>query len=102
DLSSTKEDPFASPYRTAKASADEKDGFDTFEPFVPKQPENTPFKVAKPKKKKDSFEDSDFDDDDDDDDEGEENIRIVIRAKMKDGEDAGADALGKLSSVPSD
>ena len=83
------DDPFASPYKTAKSNAINQDGiggFDTFEPFVPKQPENTPYKVAKkPKKKRDSFEDSDsFDDDGDDDDEPEESFRIVIRAKNND------------------
>ena len=92
------DDPFASPYKTAKSNADQdgSGGFDTFEPFVPKQPENTPYKVAKkPKKKKDSFEDSDSFDDDDDD-EPEESFRIVIRAKNNDTQRSEANSnLGK-------
>lgn len=101
-------DPFASPYKSAKgpSSEDSKNAFDSFaEPFVPKQPENTPFhqatkatKPAKaPKVKKDSFEDS-FDSDGDEDSEAEENIKIVIRAKMKDSADADGNeppAIGK-------
>lgn len=96
-------DPFASPYKSAKGPSDDsKNAFDSFEPFVPKQPENTPFhqpkKSAKaPKVKKDSFEDS-FDSDGDEDSEAEENIKIVIRAKMKDSGDADGNeppAIGK-------
>lgn len=86
-------DPFASPFKIkgpAKTEDQEDDdkvnAFDsTFEPVLPKQPENTPYKVAtKPlkKKKKDSFEDS-SDDDDDDDSEPEENLRIVIHERKK-------------------
>ena len=81
------DDPFASPYRTSKSinNNNEKNVFDNFEPFIPKQPENTPFK-SKPKKK-DSFEDSSCSEDDSDSDE---NIHIVIKAKMKDNADVGS------------
>lgn len=83
--SKNKDDPFASPFKSNVAVDSTKNEFDSFEPFVPKQPENTPYKMPKkPKKKKDSFEDSDSDFDDDDDDEPEETFRIVIRAKTKD------------------
>lgn len=92
-VKSTSADPFASPFKTATKSSDSgKNEFDTFEPFVPKQPENTPFRV--PKKKKDSFEDSDSDFDDDDE---EDNLRIVIKAKMKDSSDTSNTGLGKFS-----
>nr|XP_046913121.1 protein stoned-B-like isoform X1 [Dermatophagoides farinae] len=99
------DDPFASPYKTAKSNANNQDGiggFDTFEPFVPKQPENTPYKVAKkPKKKRDSFEDSDsFDDDGDDDDEPEESFRIVIRAKNNDTNQSEANSNLALPLLP--
>ncbi|XP_075681280.1 stoned B isoform X3 [Dermatophagoides pteronyssinus] len=96
------DDPFASPYKTAKSNADQdgSGGFDTFEPFVPKQPENTPYKVAKkPKKKKDSFEDSDSFDDDDDD-EPEESFRIVIRAKNNDTQRSEANSNLALPLLP--
>ena len=94
DRKTISDDPFASPYKTSKSNDNEKNVFDTFEPFIPKQPENTPFK-AKPKKK-DSFEDSDFDDDSE-----EENIRIVIRAKMKDTSqtDTGVATIGKFCII---
>ncbi|OTF84205.1 hypothetical protein BLA29_003863, partial [Euroglyphus maynei] len=97
-----KNDPFASPFKTAKSSAEQDGigGFDTFEPFVPKQPENTPYKVAKkPKKKRDSFEDSDSFDDDDDD-EPEESFRIVIRAKNNDTNQSGANTNLALPLLP--
>lgn len=86
-ITTSGDDPFASPFKTAKKSDNEKNEFDSFEPFVPKQPENTPFKAQKPKKKKDSFEDSDSDFDDDDDEE--DNLKIVIKAKMKEPSDSG-------------
>ncbi|KPM10255.1 Adaptor complexes medium subunit-like protein [Sarcoptes scabiei] len=92
--SNTTDDPFASPYKTVKLSSiDDEKTFDTFEPFVPKQPENTPFKAAKKaRKKKDSFEDSSFDDDDDDDDK--ENFRIIINEnKTIDSDDNKASNL---------
>lgn len=90
-------DPFASPFKTAKPG-DNTNAFDSFEPFIPKQPENTPFHSKARPKKKDSFEDSD---DDDDDSEEEENIKIVIRAKMKDASDTGSTApvIGKWKMV---
>lgn len=82
--SKSKDDPFASPFKSNVTVDSTKNEFDSFEPFVPKQPENTPYKIPKkPKKKKDSFEDSDSDFDDDDD-EPEETFRIVIKAKTKD------------------
>lgn len=84
-------DPFASPYHSAKVPInvdDDNNEFDSFEPFVPKQPENTPYKVPKPKK--DSFEDSDYSDDSED-----ENIKIVIKAKMKDPGQSSLNTIGK-------
>lgn len=87
-------DPFASPFKTATNKDSNLNEFDTSfsEPFLPKQPDNTPFKKPN-KKKKDSFEDSDFSDDDDDE---QDNLRIVIKAKMKDTDGTDVKSLGKL------
>ena len=79
-------DPFASPLKSIKKGKDEEQsGFDSFDPFSKpnfKVPKNTPLKTAKVESK-DSFDD--YDDN--------ENIKIVIRAKMKDKIDSGNNAI---------
>ena len=79
-------DPFASPLKSVKKGKDEEQsGFDSFDPFSKpnfKVPKNTPLKTAKVESK-DSFDD--YDDN--------ENIKIVIKAKMKDKIDSGNNAI---------
>jgi len=80
-------DPFASPLKSISKKQDdtESDGFDIFDPFARpslKTPKNTPARIAK-ESSKDSFDDDESD-----------NLKIVIRAKMKENVDSSAVSLG--------
>lgn len=88
-------DPFASPAHLAGKAADESGaGFDSFDPFSTahiKPPKNTPIKVQR-EVSNDSFSS--------DDDDEQENIKVVIKAKMRDTGAAGRNALPIAPLLP--
>lgn len=89
---STSYDPFASPMKSITKSKDvseSDDIFDIFDPFSrpsTKTPKNTPMKKSKTDQERDSF-----------DDDEQDNLRVVIRAKMKDS--SGADIVPTLGEL---
>ena len=86
---STSYDPFASPMKSIPKSKDvseSDDIFDIFDPYTrpsTKTPKNTPMKMTRTEQERDSF-----------DDDEQDNLRIVIRAKMKDS--SGSDVVPTL------
>ena len=87
-------DPFASPMKSVPKGKDdsEADVFDIFDPYASrpatKTPKNTPMKICRTDQDKDSF-----------DDDEPDNLRIVIRAKMKSNTGADGDIIPSLGKI---
>lgn len=77
-------DPFKSPLPQRKLLNKNKDGFDTFDPFITKPPKNTPVLKRKQVKKAKSTSDTEEDSSDFSSSESEpEKLKFVIKARMK-------------------